>query len=101
LKSESRGQIKDIADFMKSNPGLVIEIGGHTDQQGSESYNMILSAKRANAVVNALISSGVVPERLKSKGYGFSSPVADNSTESGRALNRRTEFKILENRPKK
>jgi outer membrane protein OmpA-like peptidoglycan-associated protein len=101
LKSESRGQIRDIADFMKSNPGLVIEIGGHTDRQGSENYNMILSAKRANAVVNALISSGVATDRLKSKGYGFSIPVADNTTETGRALNRRTEFKILENRPKK
>ncbi len=101
LKPESRGQLKDIVNFMITNPGLVIEIGGHTDLQGSESYNLILSAKRADAVVKSLIGSGVPSARLKSKGYGFSIPVADNAMDKGRALNRRTEFKILERNLKK
>ncbi len=84
-----------MTDFMTKNPGLVIEIGGHTDSQGSEDYNLILSGKRADAVVSSLINLGVSPSRIKSKGYGFSIPLADNSSEEGRSQNRRTEFKIL------
>ena len=83
---------------MKSNPGLVIEIGGHTDNQGIENYNLVLSAKRANAVVQSLVEMGIPSARLKSKGYGFSVPVADNSTDEGRAKNRRSELRILEAR---
>jgi outer membrane protein OmpA-like peptidoglycan-associated protein len=98
LKPESIAQLKEIVDFMTKNPGLVIEIGGHTDLQGSEAHNLILSGKRADAVVQYLIGKGVSSSRLRSKGYGFSVPVADNSTEAGRALNRRTEFKILVNK---
>jgi len=83
---------------MKGNPGLVIEIGGHTDDQGSESHNLILSEQRAGAVVSYLIANGISSGRLKSKGYGFSVPLTDNSTEEGRAMNRRTEFRIIEDR---
>ena len=97
LKPESKGQLVEIIDFMNKNPGLVIEISGHTDRQGSENYNLVLSARRADAVVKYLCKNGVSPVRLKSKGYGFSIPVSDNSTEEGRAQNRRTEFKILGN----
>ena len=88
----------DIVEFMIKNPGLVIEIGGHTDHNGSENYNLILSGKRADTVVKYLIGKGVSSTRLISKGYGFSIPIDDNSTEKGRAQNRRTEFKILENK---
>ena len=95
LKSESKKQLLDIVEFMQKNATLVIEIGGHTDNQGSESYNLNLSAKRADAVVKYLIDSGIASTRLKSKGYGFSNPIAENSTEEGKAKNRRTEFKIL------
>ena len=98
LKPESKGQLKEIVDFMKTNPGLVIEIGGHTDHQGTDNYNLVLSGKRANAVVQSLVEMGVPSARLKSKGYGFAIPVADNSVEEGRALNRRTEFKIIESK---
>jgi len=98
LMPESKQQLNEIVDFLTKNPGLMIEIGGHTDRQGSENYNKILSEKRAEAVVKSLIGSGVSSARLKSRGYGFSVPVADNSTEVGRALNRRTEFRILENK---
>jgi len=98
LKPESKGQLKEIVEFMKTNPGLVIEIGGHTDNQGTENYNLVLSGKRANAVVQSLVEMGVPSARLKNKGYGYSIPVADNSTEEGRSLNRRTEFKIIESK---
>jgi len=98
LKPESKSQLQEIVDFMQSNQGLVIEIGGHTDHQGTENYNLILSGKRANAVVKSLVEMGVSSARLKSKGYGFAIPVADNFTEESRALNRRTEFKILESK---
>ena len=96
LKPESRGQLAEIVGFMTNNPRVLIEIGGHTDNKGSESYNLILSGKRADAVVKSLVDMGVSSSKLKSKGYGFSTPVADNSTEEGRAQNRRTELRILE-----
>lgn len=98
LKPESKGQLMEIVSFMTENPGLVIEIGGHTDTQGTENYNLVLSGNRAEAVVKYLVERGISSSRLRSKGYGFSVPVADNSTEMGRALNRRTEFKITDNR---
>lgn len=96
LKPQSKPQLDEIVAFMNKNPGLVIEIGGHTDNKGSETYNRDLSDKRAVSVVRELVDRGLSQKRLKSKGYGFSKPVADNSTEEGRAVNRRTEFKILE-----
>jgi len=96
LKPESGVQLLEIAGFMSLNQGLVIEIGGHTDNKGSESYNFTLSGKRADAVVQYLVHLGISSSRLRSKGYGFSIPVADNASEEGRALNRRTEFRILE-----
>ena len=98
LKPESKGQLLEMVDFMRTNPGLIIEIGGHTDDQGSEAHNQILSEKRAGAVVSYIITKGILPTRLKSKGYGFSVPLTDNLTEEGRAKNRRTEFKILESK---
>lgn len=96
LKSQSKSQLDEIVVFLNKNPGMVIEIGGHTDNIGSEAYNNELSQKRANSVVKHLTERGISQNRLKGKGYGFSKPVADNSTEEGRAINRRTEFKILE-----
>jgi len=96
LKAESKTQLNEILVFLKNNPGWIVEIGGHTDNQGSEAHNIQLSGKRADAVVNYLIENGIPAKRLRSKGYGFSKPVANNSTEEGRAANRRTEFKIIE-----
>ena len=96
LKPESGVQLREMVDFMKTNPQLVVEIGGHTDQQGTEKYNLNLSSRRADAVVQYLTAKGVAPARLRSRGYGATVPVAENSTETGRAQNRRTEFRILE-----
>ena len=96
LNPQSRPQLNEIVAFINNNPGLIIEIGGHTDNQGSEAYNNELSQKRARAVVGYLVSNGIAERKLKSRGYGFSLPVASNSTEEGRAANRRTELKLLE-----
>ena len=97
LKSESRVELNKLYQFLVNNSGLKIEISGHTDNVGYEEYNMELSEKRARSVYDYLVEKGIDPERLSYKGYGESEPVATNETEEGRAQNRRTEIKILDN----
>ena len=80
---------------MLQNPGLRISIEGHTDNRGDKSHNLNLSKKRAEAVAQWLIQNGVAANRIESLGFGDASPVADNQTEAGRALNRRTAFRII------
>jgi outer membrane protein OmpA-like peptidoglycan-associated protein/tetratricopeptide (TPR) repeat protein len=95
LKSESREELMRLKDLLTSKPKMRIEIGGHTDFIGSSEFNLALSQKRAQAVVNFLIQQGISPKRLKAIGYGKSRPLATNDDEEeGRELNRRTEFKI-------
>lgn len=87
--------------LMEANPEVIIEIQSHTDSKGSEQYNMKLSQSRAESVVNYLMSKGIKQERLKAKGYGESKPIAPNDkpdgsdNPEGRAINRRTDFKII------
>ncbi len=95
LKSESFIELDKLADYLKENGTIRIELGGHTDNQGSAEYNEKLSLERAKSVHNYLISKGINKERINYKGYGESQPIATNETEEGRALNRRTEFKII------
>lgn len=95
LKPESYPELNRLSDFIKNNPGITIEISGHTDNSGSPDYNKSLSQKRSDAVKNYLISIGCPNNTVKSVGYGSEKPVAQNSTEAGKALNRRVEFKIL------
>jgi flagellar motor protein MotB len=95
LKPESFIQLDNVVLLMKTTPGLRIEISGHTDNVGSAKANQKLSEDRAKAVVDYLISRGVDLVRLEFKGYGFTQPVASNSTPDGRAQNRRVEFKIV------
>jgi outer membrane protein OmpA-like peptidoglycan-associated protein len=97
LKPESYIELEKLYKFLSENPNLIIEIGGHTDNIGTKEYNQILSEKRAKAVYDYLISKNINANRLKYKGYGDTMPIADNSTEEGRQLNRRTEIKILDN----
>ena len=78
-------------------PTIKIEISGHTDNKGSASYNQGLSERRAKSVVDYLVARGISIDRLTFIGYGLAQPIATNDTEEGRALNRRTEFKIIEN----
>lgn len=96
LKDESKVELEKLLNFIIHNPGLKIEISGHTDDVGSEDYNKTLSENRAKAVYDFLIEKGVEPSGLTFKGYGFSEPVAPNDTPESRSKNRRTEIKILE-----
>ena len=94
LKPESFVELDKLVSYLQQNL-LRIEIGGHTDNQGSDEYNDRLSENRAKAVYDYLVQKGIPANRLQYKGYGMRVPVADNSTEEGRAANRRTEFKII------
>lgn len=92
LKAESMTEIQKIADYMKANPSARFEVQGHTDNQGNDKINDPLSQQRAEAVVKALEGMGVDGFNLRAVGKGSHEPVADNSTEAGRAKNRRVEF---------
>lgn len=91
-----------LAENLIKNPKVIIELAGHTDANGKDEYNMVLSQKRAESCVKYLIDKGVNPAQLVPKGYGESKPIAPNTNDdgtdnpAGRAMNRRTEFKVLE-----
>ncbi|MCA1755836.1 MAG: OmpA family protein [Bacteroidales bacterium] len=95
LLEESLSELSRLYDLLVANPGVVIEIGGHTDSSGSDEHNLWLSGLRALAVSDFLIGRGIEPSRLMAKGYGESRPVADNSSEEGMRRNRRTEITII------
>jgi outer membrane protein OmpA-like peptidoglycan-associated protein len=97
LQEDSKKVLEEFAKYLKENPKMIIEIQGHTDNVGSASANQALSANRAFTVKATLETFGIPGDRIKAKGFGSSRPVADNSSESGRARNRRTEFLIIEN----
>ncbi len=99
LKTISHAELDKLVEFLRQNPGLRIEISGHTDSEGTDAHNLELSALRAASVADYLILNGIAQERLESKGWGESQPVASNETEEGRALNRRTEMKIIGLKP--
>lgn len=94
LKTISYAELDKLVGFLIQNPALQIEIEGHTDNQGTDSYNLELSMKRAQSVYLYLLDHGIAAARLSFKGYGESKPVSPNETEEGRALNRRTEIRI-------
>jgi outer membrane protein OmpA-like peptidoglycan-associated protein len=96
LKPESREQLRNVAEIMKSYPKVKVKIGGYTDNTGDPSSNLKLSQDRATAVVNELVVLGVAPERMNAEGYGAQYPVADNSTEQGRQQNRRIALRVTE-----
>jgi len=96
LLPESFLELEKLVSVMKEYSKLVIEIGGHTDDVGQDTYNETLSQNRAQAVVDFLLEKGIKTERMSAKGYGESQPIADNQTEEGRAQNRRVEFSIVE-----
>jgi len=95
LKPESRAELERVYDFLSQNPAVGVEISGHTDNTGTPEYNQELSEQRAQRVVDYLLDKGIEPERLKAAGYGETRPVSGNDTEEGRAMNRRTELKII------
>ncbi|MBY0426701.1 MAG: OmpA family protein [Cytophagales bacterium] len=95
LRKESEAELENLYKLLTENPSLRIEISGHTDNKGSDTYNQKLSENRAHTVVTYLINKGIPNSRLEYKGYGMTKPIASNLTEEGRQHNRRTEFKIL------
>ncbi len=94
LKPGAYDEISRVAQVLIQYPQTSILIAGHTDSSGAEDYNQQLSERRAQVVKNALAGQGVNPARLTTVGYGESQPIADNSTEAGRQLNRRVEITI-------
>jgi outer membrane protein OmpA-like peptidoglycan-associated protein len=95
LVSTSFPELDKLSGFLTDNPGLRIQVVGHTDNQGSEEDNLVLSRNRAEAVVAYLAQKGIPRERMDHEGYGESRPVASNEDENGRAQNRRTEIRLL------
>jgi len=95
LEPESRAELDRVYDFLTLNPSIGVEISGHTDNTGTPGHNQVLSEQRARSVVEYLVNKGIDSKRLEATGYGETTPVADNDTEAGRALNRRTELKIV------
>jgi len=96
LSSESFPELDRVITLLKDNPNIVIEIAAHTDNVGNAGYNLLLSEKRAQAVVRYLLDFEVPSERIVAKGYGLTKPMVPNTSDENRALNRRVEFKIID-----
>jgi outer membrane protein OmpA-like peptidoglycan-associated protein len=97
LKTNARSNIENLANSLKNNPETTILIVGHTDATGSDAYNQKLSVRRAEAVRAYTLLQGVASSRLSTEGRGESESISDNTTEEGRALNRRVEIVIVAN----
>jgi outer membrane protein OmpA-like peptidoglycan-associated protein len=95
LKKESFIVLEAFADYLKENLNIVLEIQGHTDNVGAAKANEALSANRAYTVKAYLEEKGVEGKRITAKGFGPNKPIADNTSEDGKAKNRRTEFLII------
>lgn len=94
ILQQSYFELRSLISLLETYPNMRIEIRGHTDGKGSDSYNQRLSENRAKAVTDYLISKGISEKRLQYKGYGKTMPIDTNDTEEGRANNRRVEFNI-------
>ena len=92
IKPESMGEINRIVQLMTENPDLKFSVEGHTDNTGKEASNQTLSEQRSQAIVAKLVELGIAQDRLTAVGKGQNSPIADNTTDEGRAKNRRVEF---------
>lgn len=97
LLSASKVELRKLIDFLNLNKSLIIEIGGHTDNVGSSELNQKLSEARAKEVYKYLLNHDIDQSRMKYSGYGLDQPISLNDSPEGRALNRRTEFRIIKN----
>lgn len=95
LKAESIAELDKVVQLLKDNPSLKIEIDGYTDNVGKPADNLLLSQKRSKSVIGYFLNKGITANRLTSKGFGETKPIADNKTEAGRSQNRRTELKVV------
>ncbi len=102
LLPASHALLDEVAKMLKDNPQVeLISVEGHTDSTGSPDFNRKLSQQRAESVAKYLTSKGVKAARMEPKGFGPDRPIADNETDAGREANRRVEFNILKQGPKK
>ncbi|MDO4224135.1 MAG: OmpA family protein [Acinetobacter sp.] len=92
IDAASKPQVQEIAEFLKANADVKLEVNGHTDSSGNAAQNKALSEKRAKAVVDALVAAGVPADRLVAQGFGDTQPIADNNTAEGKEKNRRVEL---------
>ena len=95
LLDKSKAELQQLLQFLRDNPDVKIRITGHTDNVGTQAYNLDLSQNRARVVANYLLNEGIAMTRVSYRGMGSAEPVAGNDTEEGRAQNRRTEFVIV------
>jgi outer membrane protein OmpA-like peptidoglycan-associated protein len=97
LRGESFLELNRVVQLLQDNPAIVIEMSAHTDSYGTDEYNFTLSDNRARSVMEYILSKGIDPARISSKGYGETRHIAPNDTPENRQLNRRVEFTILKN----
>ena len=95
VKPQFQATLNEVAQTLQAYPSTIIDVLGHTDSVGSDAYNQRLSEQRAQAVANYLTARGVHTSRIATRGYGETMPIADNSSEVGRAANRRVEIKVV------
>ena len=96
LTETSKAELDRMSRFLEDNPGISVQLSGHTDSIGTHQDNLLLSRQRAGAVRDYLVKSGISAERITTKGYGETKPLADNDTPEGRQKNRRVEFTITD-----
>lgn len=97
LTEVSKANLDKLSEVMTQYPDTNINVYGHTDSKGADAYNLTLSEKRANSVIDYMVSKGVARTRLNAMGMGETNPIATNDTDEGRAKNRRVEFAITAN----
>ncbi len=97
LTASSSAALEQVAAGLKKYPRLKVELQGHTDSKGPDAYNLTLSQKRADAVRNYLLQAGVPSTQMTAKGYGEGQPIADNTSDEGRAKNRRVVMFVVAN----
>ncbi|MFM7765806.1 MAG: OmpA family protein [Sphingomonadales bacterium] len=95
LRPESTPELQKLFTLLKANPDVLVEISGHTDNQGTEAHNAKLSVNRAKSVKDYLVKAGIPATAIKTAGYASTKPIGDNNTAAGRAINRRIEMKII------
>jgi outer membrane protein OmpA-like peptidoglycan-associated protein len=95
LEEQSQSELKKLVEFLEKNPTMKIEVSGHTDDVGADDTNMKLSQQRAESVKTYIVGKGIVADRIQSKGYGKTKPIASNATAEGKQKNRRTEFVVI------
>jgi outer membrane protein OmpA-like peptidoglycan-associated protein len=95
IQPQFQATLDEVARTLQAYPSTIIDVLGHTDSVGTNEYNQRLSEQRARAVADYLISRGINPARIATRGYGETMPIADNATEAGQAANRRVELKVV------